>query len=302
MRNIIYVAVAILLLSSCAKTSFTTGRLTNEKVYVEQAIKQRGDTIRKNMSFDLTKALYQANLDSLIQARGYWLWLDVAANGNIIAEYEEGEFGPITCDTALMRNGVLSYGTATMSTEVGTFNVSVTVWPDNAFAGSYIIEMTSYNSWRTWYLRADNMQEGMGLAYPNAFDGYAIEGIQTGTVPCYFRDPDGFFYEVTTDNTISCTVSMTNGLGTYFGQLNYGRFTFWGGPGVADYVQITGIAIYACDLSIEHPDFPIESNRYFGRYRLPGGLNVHPLCIGIEPDCHNYQLQPGEILGEYINN
>lgn len=293
MRNIIYVITAILLMG-CAKDNLRDDRMSDADIFtrfVESVEMPRVDLSEKS-------TWSQVNLDSLIQT-GYYVWYDIFPNGEFIS-YEPDEFGPITAYNSFMRFGVTGYGSSGFVVPSGdSIRLGVTHWPSGTIVGSEIIELNSFNTARSWILRKDVLPLNQGLAFCTSFNGFANEGFITGRIDAFYRDPQGNFFEVDASNTTSCLMTLTNCCETFTGAQDYGAITFANQTnpiGQADVFQECSVVNYRCDVSIVHPDFAIQDNTYFGNYRSQ--FQSDNTCAGSQ----NYQLQDGEVLGEFVNN
>jgi hypothetical protein len=283
-----------LFLAACAKTPQPSPPMPTQKVCTDLlAPASRAAASPWAETLDRAPRLLE-NLDSLIQARGYYVWLEISASGNVVAEYGSNDFGPISCDSAIMRHGVLGYGTAWITTATASnFKVGVTVWPSGTLPGSEIIEMTSPQTHRTWILRVDVLPSGAGLAFCTSYDGYAVEGAQTGRITAYYRDPAGAFFEVTAQNVEACLLTVQDCCENYTNSATgFINFTTTTVPD-ADITLLVGVTVLATSVDITHASFPVISNRYFGTFRDPLAPNDLP------PGSRDYILQPGEVIGEF---
>jgi len=266
MKNIILVISAIILLTSCEKER-TYQKLSDKEVY-SRIVEDRLVNPKDVNDYQRGQAREWVNLDSLIQT-GYWLWYDIIPNGTVTS-YAQGEFETVVCDSAFMRFGVTGYGMGWFRPESASsaFKLGVQHWPSGSIVGAEILELFSFNNTRTWVLRKDVMPSGMGLAFCTAFDGFANEGSQTGTIETYHRDPDGFFYLTDASNSTSCDIRIYDAYGEHLSSITYAKFHFSNPQNPnADYLLPCSSAHLKCTISITSDEYPIMPNAYIGNFR-----------------------------------
>lgn len=298
----IILILAIILLSGCAKDitspiTYNDGKLSDEDVYdlfVQPKI--QGDKIITQAD-RCTRQI--ENLDSLI-ATGYWLWYS-HDNGNTTT-YEQGEFGAVRADTAIMRCGVMGYGGARMrmASQPPSANkqVGVTHWPVSAIPGSLILEVYHTASGKNWIFRKDVLPLNQGLAFCTAFDGYANEGTQTGAIEVYYRDPEGAFFLASAENCTGVSILLTDANSTYTNQPDLFKLR-WRNPQSEatgwDIFQECSSVTFRCDVAAETIGFNSTPNAYFGNMR---SQYLSDNTCGLTA---NYILMSGEVQGEFIN-
>jgi hypothetical protein len=204
---------ALIILVSCSKNELpitsTSKAMTGQEVFdIFISPKILGEAM---MQDDVRCPRQLESLDSLI-ATGYWLWY--SHENGITTTYTEGQVGAVRADTALMRCGVMGYGSARMrlASQPPSSNkrVGVTHWPVSAIPGSLILEVYHTASGKNWIFRKDVLPLNQGLAFCTSFDGYANEGSQTGAIEVYYRDPEGDFFLANETNCTGVSILLTD--------------------------------------------------------------------------------------------
>jgi len=167
------------------------------------------------------------NLDSLLIADEYFLWIEI--DNGVGTYHEQGEVSQVRANSALLRCGLFGYGRAWMRLDTWEVSsakkVGVTHWPIGSVSGMNIIEVYHHGTDKTWILRS-NTEVGEFLAFTSAINGYANEGSQTGSATAYLRTPDLEYFIATEDIVTGFTLTLYDGEGAYF--VNQNSYTEYG--------------------------------------------------------------------------